>query len=128
MSISVPDVDNPGRPLPVNTSSPLLMLVQALYGLTLHKLQHKLSQLFPTQKSVLYNILKSLKRRCFQIIVVFSCRNHSGKVTIIPLKQSTFFLLHYSLFQTMTEITDSSWRQVPVYPGILDLSTWQWTR
>ena len=36
------------------------LLVQALYGLTLNKLQHKVSQLFPTQKSVLYNILKVL--------------------------------------------------------------------
>ena len=31
--------------------APEAQLVQALYGLTLNKLQHKLSQLFPTQKS-----------------------------------------------------------------------------
>ena len=37
------------------------LLVQSFYGLTLNKLQHKLSQQFLVQKNMLYNIQKVLR-------------------------------------------------------------------
>ena len=38
-----------------------LLLVQSFYSWTGNKLQEKVSQLFPIQKNVLYNVLKVLR-------------------------------------------------------------------
>ena len=55
---------------------------------TIVKNKYLTGDLFKASPSAI-RLERDRKRRRFRIIVVFSCRYHSGKVTIISLKQST---------------------------------------